>query len=89
MFALRVANERGQKWTATLMAVFAAVLLARGVLRHYVDMWKTRSDAGLSLRFVLLDAAGDVASLVSVTFQPNLSVLEWLFMVQSWLYKLA
>lgn len=75
VFALRVANERGQKWAATLMAVVAAVLLAGGVLRHYVDMWKTRSDAGLSLKFALLDASGDVASLLSVIFQPSLSVL--------------
>lgn len=75
VFALRVANERGQKWAATLMAVVAAVLLAGGVLRHYVDTWKTRSDAGLSLKFALLDASGDVASLLSVIFQPSLSVL--------------
>lgn len=75
VFALRVANERGQKWAATLMAVVAAVLLAGGVLRHYVDMWKTRSDAGLSLKFALLDASGDVASLLSVIFQPSLGVL--------------
>lgn len=75
VFALRVANERGQKWAATLMAIVAAILLAGGVLRHYVDMWKTRSDAGLSLKFALLDASGDVASLISVIFQPGLSVL--------------
>lgn len=75
VFALRVANERGHKWAATLMAIIAAILLAAGVLRHYVDMWKTRSDAGLSLKFALLDASGDVASLISVVFQPRLSVL--------------
>lgn len=75
VFALRVANKRGHKWAATLMAIVAAILLAGGVLRHYVDMWKTRSDAGLSLKFALLDASGDVASLISVIFQPSLSVL--------------
>lgn len=75
VFALRVAAERGQKWPATLMAIVAAVLLAGGVLRHYVDMFKTRSDAGLSLKFALLDASGDVASLLSVVFQPSLNVL--------------
>lgn len=75
VFALRVANARGQKWAATLMAIVAAILLAGGVLRHYVDMWKTRSDAGLSLKFALLDASGDVASLISVIFQPSLSIL--------------
>lgn len=75
VFALRVANERGQKWAATVMAIVAAILLAGGVLRHYVDMWRTRSDAGLSLKFALLDASGDVASLLSVIFQPSLSIL--------------
>lgn len=57
------------------MAVLAAVLLAAGVLRHYVDMVRTRSDAGLSVKFALLDASGDVASILSVVFQPTLSVL--------------
>lgn len=75
VFALRVANKRGHKWAATLMAIVAAILLAGGVLRHYVDMWKTRSDAGLSLKFALLDASGDIASLISVIFQPSPSVL--------------
>lgn len=75
VFALRVARRRDQDWAFTLMAVLAAVLLAGGVLRHYVDMYRTRSDAGLSLRFAVLDASGDVASILSVVFQPSLSVL--------------
>lgn len=75
VFALQVANARGQKWAAILMAVVAALLLAGGVLRHCMDMCRTRSDAGLSLKFALLDASGDVASLVSVVFQPSLSIL--------------
>jgi uncharacterized protein with PQ loop repeat len=75
VFALRVALRRGHEWAMTLMAVLAAVLLAGGVLRHYVDMFRTKSDAGLSLRFALLDASGDVVSLLSVAFQPSLSIL--------------
>jgi hypothetical protein len=75
VFALRVARDRGHDWASTLMAVVAAVLLAGGVLRHYFDMYKTRSDAGLSLRFAVLDASGDVASILSVIFQPSLSIL--------------
>ena len=75
VFALRVARDRGHDWASTLMAVVAAVLLAGGVLRHYVDMYRTRSDAGLSLRFAVLDASGDVASILSVVFQPSLSIL--------------
>lgn len=75
VFALRLARDRGQNWALTLMAILAAVLLGAGVLRHYFDMFQTRSDAGISLRFALLDASGDVVSLLSVAFQPSLSVL--------------
>lgn len=75
VFALALARDRGQKWALTLMAVLAAILLAAGVLRHYFDMLRTRSDAGISLRFALLDASGDVVSLLSVAFQPSLSTL--------------
>ncbi|KAL4873919.1 hypothetical protein BDV12DRAFT_191787 [Aspergillus spectabilis] len=75
VFALRVAREQGYKWPLTLMAILAALLLAGGVLRHYVDMIRTRSDAGISLKFAILDASGDVASLLSVIFQPSLNIL--------------
>lgn len=75
VFALRVARRRGHDWASTLMAVIAAVLLAGGVLRHYVDMIRTRSDAGISLRFAVLDASGDLVSILSVVFQPKLEVL--------------
>lgn len=75
VLALRLAHERGQDWTFTVMAIVAAVFLAAGVLRHYVDAFKTRSDAGLSLKFAFLDAGGDLASLLSVLFEPHLSVL--------------
>lgn len=75
VFALRLARSRGHTWPSTLMAIIAALLLAGGVLRHYVDMFRTRTDAGLSLKFAILDASGDVASLLSVAFQPHLSVL--------------
>lgn len=75
VFALTLARDRGQTWALTLMAVLAAILLAAGVLRHYFDMLRTRSDAGISLKFALLDASGDVVSLLSVAFQPSLSIL--------------
>ncbi|THX49796.1 PQ loop repeat protein-like protein [Aureobasidium pullulans] len=75
VFALRLCRDRGHEWPSTLMAIVAAVLLAGGVLRHYVDMIKTRSDAGMSLKFALLDASGDLASLISVVFQPHLKIL--------------
>lgn len=75
VFALRLARERGQGWPLMVMAIVAAALLAAGVLRRYIDMFRTRSDAGLSLKFAILDASGDVASILSVIFQPSLSIL--------------
>ena len=75
VFALRVANARGQKWALTLIAIIAALLLAGGVLRHCVDKVRTRSDAGLSLKFAVLDASGDLASILSVVFQSHISIL--------------
>ncbi|KAL4935399.1 hypothetical protein BDV06DRAFT_217459 [Aspergillus oleicola] len=75
VYSIRTAKDRGQEWAATLMAVLAAVLLAGGVLRHYLDMLRTKSDAGLSLRFAILDASGDVVSLLSVWSQRTIDVL--------------
>lgn len=75
VFALRLGRDRGYTWPSAMMAILSALLLAGGALRHYVDMIKTRPDAGMSLKFALLDASGDLASLISVTFQPHLEVL--------------
>ncbi|KAG7044344.1 pq loop repeat protein [Colletotrichum scovillei] len=74
VYALRLARERGHTWPSILMAIVAAILLAGGVLRHYLQMLKTRSDAGLSLKFATLDLSGDVASLLSVLFQKTLKI---------------
>ncbi|KAK4677637.1 hypothetical protein QC764_300530 [Podospora pseudoanserina] len=73
VFALR--NRNGQDWAMTLMAALSALLLALGVLRHYVDIWKHRTVRGISFLFVGIDALGDVFSLVSVVFQKELDVL--------------
>ncbi|KAK1498954.1 hypothetical protein CCUS01_02574 [Colletotrichum cuscutae] len=74
VYALKLARERGHTWPSILMAIVAAILLAGGVLRHYLQMLKTRSDAGLSLKFATLDLSGDVASLLSVIFQKTLKI---------------
>lgn len=58
-----------------LMAVLAALFLALGVLRHYVDIWQHRTVRGISFLFVGLDAMGDLTSLLSLIFQPKLDVL--------------
>jgi hypothetical protein len=57
------------------MASLSAALLAAGVLTHYWDIWTHRTVRGISFLFVAIDAAGDVFSLVSVFFQPELDVL--------------
>jgi hypothetical protein len=75
IFALRRAKEDEVEWPVTFMAVLAAVLLAAGVGRHYWDIWKMRTVRGISFLFVGIDAMGDLTSLISVFFQPELDVL--------------
>ena len=48
------------------MAILAAILLSLGVLRHYWDIYRERTVRGLSWGFVLLDAFGDLASLLAI-----------------------
>ncbi|EXA39534.1 hypothetical protein FOQG_05410 [Fusarium oxysporum f. sp. raphani 54005] len=75
IIALRIAKSRSLEWPLILMASLSAALLAAGVLTHYWDIWKHRTVRGISFLFVAIDAAGDVFSLVSVFFQPELDVL--------------
>lgn len=72
---LRIVRQRHVEWPMTLMAILSAVLLAAGVLCHYWDIWVHRTVRGISFLFVAIDAAGDVFSLVSILFQPELDVL--------------
>ncbi|KAL5606733.1 hypothetical protein BROUX41_003127 [Berkeleyomyces rouxiae] len=73
--ALRIAKDHHVEWPLTFMAIASAVLLALGVLSHYVDIWRHRTVRGISFIFVGIDAAGDVFSLLSVLFQAKLDVL--------------
>lgn len=75
VFALRQARNNDTQWPITLMAVLAAVLLSAGVLRHYWDIYKERTVRGISFMFVAIDALGDLTSLISVLFEPELDVL--------------
>ncbi|KAF5974726.1 integral membrane protein [Fusarium bulbicola] len=75
IIALRIAKSRSLEWPLILIASLSAALLAAGVLTHYWDIWKHRTVRGISFLFVAIDAAGDVFSLVSVFFQPELDVL--------------
>lgn len=75
IIGVRHAKDKDITWPQILMAVLSAVLLAAGVLRHYVDIYLHRTVRGISFIFVGLDAAGDVFSLLSVIFQPTFDVL--------------
>ena len=74
-FALRSGRRRGVDWPMTLMAVLAAVLLAVGVLRYYWEIWKSRSVRGISFMFVLIDAGGDLVSILALLFAPRVDVV--------------
>jgi len=74
-FALNEAVGQDRHWPVTLMGVLSTVLLSAGVLRHYWDIYVHRTVRGISFIFVAIDAAGDVASLISVFFQPKLDIL--------------
>ncbi|KAK7422832.1 hypothetical protein QQX98_001394 [Neonectria punicea] len=75
IIALRIPESRGIEWPLILMAALSAALLAAGVLRHYWDIWVHRTVRGISFIFVAIDAAGDVFSLASLFFQPELDVM--------------
>ena len=75
IFGLRKAREKGTEWPLMFMAILSAILLSAGVLRHYWDIYKTRSVRGLSLTFVGIDALGDLTSLLSLLFEPTLDIL--------------
>jgi hypothetical protein len=75
VFALRQAKHNDVHWPITFMAVLAAVLLSAGVLRHYWDIYKERTVRGISFIFVFIDALGDLTSLISVFFEPELDIL--------------
>lgn len=75
IFALRIGKQRDVTWPITLMAVLAALFLALGVLRHYLDIYLHRTVRGVSFIFCGIDALGDLTSLLSIFFQRNLDVL--------------
>ncbi|KAG9855093.1 PQ loop repeat protein, partial [Aureobasidium melanogenum] len=75
IFALRHGKQNGISWPQTLMAVLAAVFLACGVLAHYWDIYTHKTVRGISFTFCFIDAMGDLTSLISMFFQPELDVL--------------
>ena len=75
VFALRKAREDQVLGPLTFMAVLSACLLCAGVLRHYWDIYRERTVRGISFIFVFIDALGDLTSLLSLLFEPQLDVL--------------
>ncbi|KAF1356208.1 PQ loop repeat protein [Delphinella strobiligena] len=75
IFALRSGKSRGATWPITLMAVLAALFLALGVLRHYLDIYLHRTVRGISFIFCGIDALGDLTSILALLFQPKIEIL--------------
>lgn len=75
IFGLKAAVACNIDWPLELMAALSAALLCAGVLRHYWDIYRERTVRGISFIFVGIDAMGDLTSLISVFFQPELDVL--------------
>lgn len=74
-FALREARRRELEWPLILMAVLAAVCLMLGVLLYYWEIYKSRSVEGISFMFVMIDAGGDLVSILALLFEASIDVL--------------
>jgi uncharacterized protein with PQ loop repeat len=68
-FRLVVIKGNGVNWPLYLMSSLAAFLLSLGVLREYLQIYRHRSTAGISILFIILDALGDLTSLLSILFE--------------------
>lgn len=74
-FALREARRRGLEWPLILMAALAAFFLMLGVLRYYWEIYKSRSVQGISFMFVIIDAGGDLVSILALLFEASIDAL--------------
>jgi hypothetical protein len=62
--------SRGLTWPVTFLGVLAAVLLAVGLVFPYIEMWKNKGRVvGISFRFLAIDFAGALFSLLALTVQ--------------------
>ena len=75
ILALRIGRDNGTEWPLMLMAILAGVLLACGVLEQYLAIFKSKSVHGVSFLFCGLDALGDLTSIISVIFEPELEIV--------------
>ena len=74
-FALREARRRDLEWPLILMAALAAFFLMLGVLRYYWEIYKSRSVQGISFMFVMIDAGGDLVSILALLFETSIDAL--------------
>lgn len=74
-FALQQAHHKSLEWPLILMAVLAAILLTLGVLRYYWEIYKSASVRGISFLFVLIDASGDLVSVLSLLFEARIDIV--------------
>jgi uncharacterized protein with PQ loop repeat len=70
-FRLIVVKGNDVNWPLYLTASLAALLLSLGVLREYLQIYRHRSTAGISILFIILDALGDLTSLLSILFEKD------------------
>ena len=74
VYALQIGIQRETEWPKTLMSALAATLLVAGVAEQYVAIYKNKSVEGISFLFCGLDALGDITSLISVIFEPQVNI---------------
>lgn len=74
-FALREARRGNLEWPLILMAALAAFFLMLGVLRYYWEIYKSRSVQGISFMFVMIDAGGDLVSILALLFEASIDPL--------------
>lgn len=74
-FALKRAESDRLEWPLILMAVLAAILLSLGVSRYYWEIYKSASVKGISFLFVLIDATGDLVSILSLLFEAQIDIV--------------
>ncbi|KAI3600423.1 pq loop repeat protein [Moniliophthora roreri] len=74
IFALRPAYERGQTSGVKAFGVLFSVLVAVGLLPEYYEIWKKKEVIGISVTFMLIDAAGGIFSDLSLAFAPEFDI---------------
>ena len=74
VYALQIGIQRDTEWPKTFMSALAAALLVAGVAEQYAAIYKNKSVEGISFLFCGLDALGDITSLISVIFEPQVNI---------------